>query len=152
MESLPKVPTVKTILEKIMVNNKKLEKGEVDKLTRLKLGDDQMFSLKDRDFLLEISGMMNILGFEDVYKYLKSSQKENNREIILKKSPVFDSSRKRNFLEITKDLRSVKVESHTQCLRCKQFHVDTITKQTRSADEGATDYHRCSDCGFQWKE
>ena len=96
--------------------------------------------------------MMNILGFEEVYKYLKSSQKENNREIILKKSPVFDSSRKRNFLEITKDLRSVKVESHTQCPRCKQFHVDTITKQTRSADEGATDYHRCSDCGYQWKE
>ena len=152
MESLPKVPTVKNVLDEIVVGNKKLDKSEIDKLIRLKLGEDQMFTLKDRDFLLEISGMMNSLGFEKIYQYLKSSQSENNREIILKKSPIFENSRKRNFLEITKELRTKQVESHTQCPRCKQHHVDTVTKQTRSADEGATDYHRCGDCGYQWKE
>lgn len=152
MESLPKVPTVKNVLDDIIVGDKKLDKSEIDKLIRLKIGEDQMFTLKDRDFLLEIFGMMNVLGFNQIYQYLKDSQKENSRETILKKSPVFESSRKRNFLDITRELRTKQVESHTQCLRCKQYHVDTISKQTRSADEGATDYHRCNDCGYQWKE
>ena len=152
METLPKVPTVKNILDAIIVNNKRLEKVQVDKLLKLKIKDETMFSLKDRGFILEVAGMMNYYTFDAVYQYLKKSQKENNRETIIKKSPAYDNTRRRNFLEITKDLRTVKVESHIQCKRCKQYHVDTITKQTRSADEGETDYHKCSDCGYQWKE
>ena len=152
MSSLPKVTTIKNVFDNLWINDRKLEKSEIDKLLRLKINSEPLFNLKNRDFILEIIGMINIMGFDDFYLYLKKSEKEPNREMILKNSPVFESSRRRNFLDITKEIRSVQVESHIKCPRCKQFHVDTITKQTRSADEGATDYHKCSDCGFQWKD
>lgn len=152
MDTYPNVPTVKNILENLLVEGKPLDKTKIDKLLKLKLKSETMFNLKDRDFILEVFGMMDTLNFDTVYNYLKANQNETNREVIVKKSPVYNNSRKRNFLDITKDFRIRKVESHTRCPRCKQYHVDTISKQTRSADEGATDFHRCSDCGYQWKE
>lgn len=152
MDTLPKVPTITGILENITFQGRKLEKKEIDKLLKLKFKEDTLFSLKDRDFISESLEILNILGFDEGYKYLKGNQKEQSREVIIKNSPLYDSSRRRNFLDITKDLRTVKVESHFQCPKCKQYHIDTISKQTRSADEGMTDYHRCSDCGYQWRE
>lgn len=150
--SLPKVQTVKNILENIIINGKKIEKKELDKLLKLKFNSDSMFNLKERDFILEAIQILNTLGFEQGYTYLKSSENQRSREMIIRNSPVFDNSRKRNFLEITKDLRTVKVESYKQCPRCKQFHVDSFSKQVRSGDEGETTFNKCSDCGHQWKE
>lgn len=152
MSSLPKVQTVKNILENITVGGKKLDRKELDKLTKLKFNSDTLFNLKERDFILEAIQILNALGFEEGYQYLKDSQKEATRDLIIKNSPVFDSSRKRNFLEITKDLRTVKVESYTQCKKCKQFHVDSFSKQVRSGDEGETTFNKCTDCGHQWTE
>lgn len=37
------------------------------------------------------------------------------------------------------------------CPRCKKQNVNCITMQTRSADEGATDFYTCLDCGKKWK-
>ena len=152
MSSLPKVQTVKNILENITIDGKKLDRKELDKLTKLKFNSDTLFNLKERDFILEAIQILNALGFDEGYKYLKDSQKEATRDLIIKNSPVFDSSRKRNFLEITKDLRTVKVESYTQCKKCKQFHVDSFSKQVRSGDEGETTFNKCTDCGHQWTE
>ena len=80
MESLPDVSTVKSVLENITIQGNKINKDQVEKLTRLKIGSEAMFSLKDRDFIIEIVGFIEEYGFENSYKYLKSSQKENSRE------------------------------------------------------------------------
>ncbi len=152
MSSLPKVQTVKNILEHVIVGGKKMDKKELDKLMKLKFNSDTLFNLKERDFILEAISILNILGFEEGYQYLKNSQKEQSRDLIIRNSPVFDSSRKRNFLEITKDLRTVKVESYKPCPKCKQYHVDSFSKQVRSGDEGETTFNKCTDCGHQWKE
>ena len=152
MSSLPKVQTVKNILENVTVQGNRLDKKELDKLLKLKFGSDTMFNLKERDFILEALQILTTLGFEGGYTYLKDSQREQSRDLIIRNSPLFDSSRKRNFLEITKDLRKVVVESYTQCTRCKQFHVDSFAKQVRSGDEGQTTFNSCTDCGHQWKE
>ena len=37
------------------------------------------------------------------------------------------------------------------CPKCKGNNVNCITKQVRSADEGATDFFTCLDCGNKWK-
>jgi len=152
MGSLPKVQTVKNILENILIGERNLDKKELEKLLKLKFGSETMFNLKERDFILEALEILSIMGFEEGYSYLRNSQKEQSRELIIRNSPLFDSSRKRNFLEITKDLRKVVVESYTQCTRCKQFHVDSFAKQVRSGDEGQTTFNSCTDCGHQWKE
>lgn len=149
---LPKVQTVKNILENIIINDKKLDKKELDKLLKLKFNSETMFNLKERDFILEATEILNISGFEEGYSYLKSMEREKTREMIIRNSPIFESSRRRNFLEITKDLRTVKVESYKACPRCKQFHVDSFSKQVRSGDEGETTFNKCTDCGYQWKE
>ena len=152
MSSLPKVQTVKNILENVIIGGKKMDKRELDKLMKLKFNSDTLFNLKERDFIIEAIGILNILGFEEGYQYLKNSQKEQTRDLIIRNSPVFDRSRKRNFLEITKDLRTVKVESYKACPKCKQYHVDSFSKQVRSGDEGETTFNKCTDCGHQWKE
>lgn len=152
MSSLPKVQTVKNILENITIRGKKLEKMEIDKLMKLKFNSDTMFNLKDRDFIIEAVEILTFMGFEEAYSYLKYSQNEQSRDLIVRNSALFESSRKRNFLEITKDLRTVKVESYTQCKKCKQFHVDSFAKQVKSGDEGQTTFHKCTDCGHQWTE
>lgn len=38
-----------------------------------------------------------------------------------------------------------------KCKRCKHENVNLQTKQVRSADEGATDFYTCLDCGYKWK-
>ena len=152
MSSLPKVQTVKNILEKISIGGRKLDKKELDKLLKLKFNSDTLFNLKERDFILEAVEILNTMGFEEGFTYLKNSQKEQSRDLIIRNSPVFNSSRRRNFLEITKDLRTTKVESYIQCKKCKQFHVDSFSKQVRSGDEGETTFNKCTDCGYQWKE
>ena len=152
MSSLPKVQTVKNILENITINRKSLEKKEIDKLMKLKFNSEPLFSLKDRDFILEVVEILRFMGFEDGYKYLKTSEKDQSKDQIIRNSPVFENSRRRNFFEITKDLRTTKVESYTQCKKCKQFHVDSFAKQVRSGDEGQTTFHKCTDCGHQWSE
>ena len=152
MSSLPKVQTVKNILENITLDGRKLDRKELDKLMKLKFNSDTLFNLKERDFILEALDILRTLGFEDGYQYLKGAVKEQTRDLIIRNSPIFESSRKRNFLEITKDLRAVKVESYKACPKCKQFHVDSFSKQVRSGDEGETTFNKCTDCGHQWKE
>lgn len=38
------------------------------------------------------------------------------------------------------------------CRACKSDKVYTYNKQTRSADEGATVFAHCSECGKKWRE
>ena len=40
---------------------------------------------------------------------------------------------------------------HQTCPKCHKQNVNCITKQQRSADEGATDFFTCLDCGYKWK-
>ena len=150
MDSLPSVPTVKKILENLTFSKKKLTKKEIEKLLNLQIGDESMLTLKNRTFILEVSGMISKLGFSEAYTYLKTSQKETNRNTIIKNSPLFEEARKRNFLDITKDSREGRIESPYTCPKCKSKQVDTVTAQTRSADEGATTIHKCRNCGNYW--
>lgn len=152
MEQLPSVPTVKKILENLVFKGNKLTKKDIDKLLNLRIKNDTMLSLKDRAFLLEVSGMISVLGFNDTYEYLKGSQNQNSRNNIIKNSPLFEEARRRNFLDITKELRTDRSESYISCKRCHQNHVNTMTVQTRSADEGATTFYKCSDCGYEWHD
>ena len=148
---LPNITTVQKILENIETEDGKLNKKQVESLLKLKLGKEQMITLRDRDFILEVSGMINRFGFDTTLIYLKNSNKVQNREMIIKSSPAFQGARRRQFLEITKDLREKKITSYMKCPKCGQNTVSSISQQVRSGDEGMTDFHECWSCGFNWK-
>ena len=150
MSTLPKVKTITDVMKSLKFKEP-LDDKKIKSLLNLKIKDDQMFSLKNPNFLVEVTFLINTLGFEKSYNFLKTQEKQKDRESIIRNSECFNSSRKRFFFEITKDLRTVKVESWVQCKRCKSREVETETRQTRSADEGETTFYTCKSCNFQWK-
>ena len=42
-------------------------------------------------------------------------------------------------------------EAFIHCRRCGSTKVDWYQRQTRGADEAATTFHRCRDCGKRWR-
>tara|TARA_R110001632_G_scaffold6349_7_gene26068 strand:- start:85 stop:552 length:468 start_codon:yes stop_codon:yes gene_type:complete len=149
----PKIDTVPGILAKITVNGKQLEKTQIDKLVKLKYENEVMLSLKDRSFLYDIIGLLDIMGFEEGYSYLKKEQKNINKMEIIKKSPPLREARLQYYLNVTEQIRAKanEVESILSCPRCKQRRVTTTLRQDRRADEGISSYNVCRECGHSWK-
>ena len=50
-----------------------------------------------------------------------------------------------------KQEEEIMVEGSLQCPKCKGRKIHRIEKQTRSADESATVFCYCSECGKRWK-
>ena len=123
MSTFPKVDTVQSILKKVKYRGDNLTDKQIASLIKLKFKDELLFSLK-----------------------------ESTRFGIIKTSETFRPAKKRFFLETTRDIRTVKVDSYIQCKRCKEYQVDTTTKQVRSSDEGETTFNRCRNCGYKWTD
>ncbi len=149
----PKIDTVAGILAKIKLNDKTLDKSQIDKLVKLKYDNETMLNLKDRAFLYDIIGLIEILGFEESYDFLKREQKNINKFDIIKKAAPFKEARLQYYLNITEQIREKanEEESIIQCSRCKQRRVKTMLRQDRRADEGITSYNLCLECGNSWR-
>lgn len=147
--TFPKVRTITDVMNSLEFKEN-LDDKKIKSLLNLKIKDEQMFTLKNQEFLIEVTFLINTLGFDKSYAFLKTQQKEKDRKTIIRNSECFNSSRKRFFFETTKDLRTVKVESWIQCKRCKSNEVETESRQTRSADEGVTNIHTCKVCNLVW--
>lgn len=152
MSTFPKVDTVQSILKNVSYGENKLTDKQINTLLKLKYKDDLLFSLKDRNFILEAIGLINTIGFDEAVIHFKKHAKESLRYNIIKDSEPFLPAKQRFFLETTKDIRTIKIESYVRCKRCKEFQVDTTTKQVRSGDEGETTFYRCRNCGYNWKD
>jgi DNA-directed RNA polymerase subunit M/transcription elongation factor TFIIS len=152
MSTYPKVDTAQGILKKISYQGNKLSDKQINTLLKLKYKDGLLLTLKDRNFILEVVGLINTIGFEETVSHLKSNSKETVRFNLIKNSEPFKPSKQRFFLETTKDLRTVKIESYVRCKRCKEYQVDTFTKQMRSGDEGETTIYKCRNCGYGWRD
>lgn len=150
MSTFPKVDTVKSILAKADIGGTVLTEKQIASLLKIKFGNDLMFSLKDRSFILDAIGLINQIGFDEAYEHFKKNTKETLRFNIIKNSSPFLPSKQRFFLETTKDLRTINIESYINCKKCKKYQVDIKTKQVRSADEGETTFYKCRNCGYQW--
>jgi DNA-directed RNA polymerase subunit M/transcription elongation factor TFIIS len=150
MSELPKIKTVQEILEKLKIGDVTLNAKQVEKLLKLKFNREQLFSLKNKSFILEAIGLMNEIGFEESLNFFKSQKSEKEVSSIIKNFPTFNEAKHRMFIETTQYLVTTKVKSYITCLRCKQNDVSTISKQVRRADEGLTDFHTCQSCGYKW--
>lgn len=150
----PKIDTVSDILTRVKIGDKKLEKSQIDKLLKLKHGNEAMLVLKNRPFLYDIIGLIEILGFDSAYEYLKKEQKNDNLTDILKKAPPFKEARLQYYLALTEKIREKANEKDSlkECPRCKTRKVRTEVQQTRRADEPLTEINTCRNCGYTWKD
>lgn len=148
----PKIDTVADILSKIKIGGQQLEKNQIDKLLKLKHDNEAMLRLKNRAFIYDIIGLIELLGFDKSYEFLKKEQKNNSLLDIIKKAPPFKEARLHYYLNITEKLREKanEEESIFACKRCGVKRVKTRGKQTRSGDEGITYFNYCLNCGYSW--
>lgn len=49
------------------------------------------------------------------------------------------------------EAEEIVAEGDLQCGKCKSKRIHRVEKQTRSADESATVFCHCSECGHRWK-
>jgi len=150
----PKIDTVSDILSRVNIGGKKLEKNEIDKLLKLKHGDEAMLMLKNRPFLYDIIGLIEIMGFDNAYDYLKKEQKSDSNTDILKKAPPYKEARLQYYLTLTEKIREKANEKDSlkECPRCKTRKVRTEVQQTRRADEPLAEINTCRNCGYTWKD
>ena len=84
MSTFPKVDTVQSILKNITYNGNKLTDKQITTLLKLKYKDDLLLTLKDRNFILEVVGLLNTVGFDKTVTHLKENTKESYRFNIIK--------------------------------------------------------------------
>ena len=94
--------------------------------------------------------MVDKLGFDETYGYLKNTLKDgiDDDMIIIKNSPIFQEVRQQTFIKTTQNMAIKKtVPSVYTCNSCGSRNVAVTVVQTRSSDEGASEFFRCEDCG-----
>ena len=138
---------------------------EIDLLKNLKFKDGKTLTekeikkiidtgyVKEKKHIIEISGLIDILGIKETIVYLTKCRSENKDFLnMLKSSIIFSEARRKYFLDLTADMRSTSnmTESIYKCPKCGSKKVKSIVKQTRGADEATTEFNSCV-CGYSWK-
>lgn len=54
-------------------------------------------------------------------------------------------------LNVSEEMKSYEKPKDQICTRCRSTDTVTFQKQTRSADEGMTNFSSCNACGHRWK-
>ena len=145
MSSLPEVKNEKDYLENLKFSDGSiLSKNDIKKILETKL-------LKNKEEILEFSGMVEVSGILNSIKFLESNTELSFKELI-KKSPIYNEARRKYFLELTAPLRRFAniEEGVVKCFKCGSKKVNVVSKQTRGADEGSTEFASCI-CGNTWK-
>lgn len=66
-------------------------------------------------------------------------------------SEFITSLRLEDYIKESERITASFVISDIACKKCRAFTVEITEKQTRSGDEGATVFYRCTSCGTKWK-
>jgi DNA-directed RNA polymerase subunit M/transcription elongation factor TFIIS len=153
--TIPDIPTISKILSELeLADGSNLDVKEVSKLLKLKKNEKKPFLTVDsRDLLMNIVSMIDKLGFENTYIYLKSCVKDGIEDdmTIIKNSPIFQDVRHNIFIEMTKNMVIKKItQSVHTCRGCGSRNIEVNVAQTKSSDEGASEFYKCMDCGKKW--
>ena len=150
MNDFPEIKTIKDILESyVYKKNKKFSQEEITKLMKIKSSNDELLTTNNRDFLIEILGLTETMSFDEFYKYLKDYSKKYNENELIFNSPVFDNARNMNYKDLMSDILSEK-SGFNKCGKCGSDDTSTKLIQTRKADEAATEFNTCKNCGHKW--
>lgn len=150
MNDFPQISTIKDILESYTYNkNKKFTKDEINKLMKIKNNKDELLTTNNPDLLIEILGLLETMSFDEFYKYLKDYSKTYSENQLIFNSPAFNNARKMNYLDLMSDILDESSGIYI-CGKCGSNNTTTKLIQTRKADEAATEFNTCKNCGHKW--
>lgn len=147
---IPKVQTLKDILKSyVYKQNKKFTSEQINKLLKIKTKNDELLNINNRDFLIEILGLLENMTFEEFYKYLKENSKQYTENQLIFNSQVFNNAKKMNYLDLMSEILEESSGIYI-CGKCGSDNTTTKLIQTRKADEAATEFNTCKNCGHKW--
>ena len=150
MDDLPKINTIKDILESYTYKkNKKLTTDEINKLMKIKNNKDELLTTNNPDLLIEILGLLETMNFEEFYKYIREYSKNSSENQLIFNSPAFNNAKKMNYLDLMSDVLEESSGIYI-CGKCGSSNTTTKLIQTRKADEAATEFNTCKNCGHKW--
>lgn len=133
-----------------IVKNKKNRSDIFGFIEKKCFDDSWMTSCDKRDYLLyiiyEIHTEWNVIPkLDELFEWIKSNPFGYNHESYQTYRHILKEED--DFIENPPSVD----EGVNQCLKCKSFRTFSFTKQTRSSDEAATVFVRCTECGFKFK-
>ncbi len=128
-------------------------------LTSLKFErGDPILTLEDRPFVYEIVNMLNELDYEVVYNFLNAGwEKVFGSGAGLRKKIIFENPllvKAKNKLAMDMEIYRSKVDiskGAIDCKKCGSEETLSIERQIRSADEPASIFSSCIQCGYKWR-
>ena len=157
MDSIPNINTLEDILKNYTYidkndKEKKLDQTQIKKLLNLKKKDgSNMLDLDIPYFLIDLLGLISEMGFEESLTYYKDKRADKERDIVFDSTP-FANAKRINYIDLVSSLIEEKVEGIYKCKKCGSWNTTTKSIQTRSADEPATEYTTCKECGNKQRE
>lgn len=137
--------------------------GKLNFLKNLQLSNNQLIfdpDNLDRGLLLDLINYVENPVFLDdddeknaEKKIIDIASNSTLTEDIVFDLPSFDNQKQDYDFLVEKLKNGVEwAKSDIKCRNCGQLTVDFYEKQTRSADESATVFYRCQQCGYRWKK
>lgn len=153
MASAPDIRTVRESVELLHVkNNEFLSSKFIELLFSINVNGEGIVkdNRQSKSDVLELVGLVRIMGEESVMELIKTYKNLALQEII-RKSNIFMKARKQNFLATTVELKEKKkIASIVKCPKCRSNEVETKTVQIRAGDEASTDKNICRKCNYKF--
>lgn len=153
MASAPDIRTVRESVELLRVkNNEFLSSKFIELLFSINVNGEGIVkdNRQSKSDVLELVGLVRIMGEESVMELIKTYKNLALQEII-RKSNIFMKARKQNFLATTVELKEKKkIASIVKCPKCRSNEVETKTVQIRAGDEASTDKNICRKCNYKF--
>jgi DNA-directed RNA polymerase subunit M/transcription elongation factor TFIIS len=127
-----------------------LTEEQIKVLTSFKNANDEDINImNDRDFIYEMIGLINDIGYSKVISLFKSKKTITSDKMFFELD-IYNDEREKYFDDIKKLRQKIQLTNGKRCTKCGNKNTLTSERQMRSGDEGATVINFCVDCQIQF--
>jgi len=127
-----------------------LDNEQIKTIMSFKNSNDEDISIiNDRDFIYELIGLINDVGYSKVITLLKNKQTITDSKMFFDLD-IYNEEREKYFDDIKKLREKIQLTNGKRCTKCGNKNTLTNERQMRSGDEGATVINFCVDCQIQF--
>lgn len=108
-------------------------------------------SVQAYDILYTLESNKQLISKDSYMQYIRNGKFDTPEDVILNMEEIFGEEQKLYSVKRREEeYKNIIADSIHKCRRCNRPAV-TTTKQTRSSDEGVTEFVTCSYCQITWK-